>query len=42
MQINNNTRDEITRLIQEGYNKGIARDANDQVIVWELNLRLER
>ncbi len=42
MQINNNTRDEITKLIQEGYNKGFAHDANGQVIIWELNLRLER
>ncbi len=42
MQINQNTRNEITKLINEGYNKGFARDANDQVIIWELNIRLER
>lgn len=42
MHINNNTRDEITKLIQEGYNKGFARDADGQIIIWELTIKLDR
>lgn len=42
MHINNKTRDEITKRIQEGYNKGFAHDANDQVVIWELIIKLDR
>ena len=42
MQITHKTRDEITKRIQEGYNKDFAHDANDQVVIWELIIRLER
>lgn len=42
MHINAQTRDEITKRIQEGYNKGFAHDANGQVVIWELTIKLDR
>lgn len=42
MQITKKTREEIARLVALGYNKGFARDANDESVIWELTIRLER
>lgn len=41
MHITSKTRQEISKLINEGYNKGFARDANDNVVIWEITIKLE-
>ena len=42
MHVTTKTREEIAKLITSGYNKGFAKDANDNIIIWELTLTLER
>lgn len=42
MHVTTKTREEIADLITKGYNKGFAKDANDQVVIWELTIKLER
>lgn len=39
MYINQTTRDEIARLVKLGYNKGFAKDGNDEPIIWEIIIR---
>ena len=41
MHITSKTRQEISKLINEGYNKGFAHDANDNVVIWEITIKLE-
>lgn len=42
MQITKKTREEIARLVSLGYNKGFARDANDEPVIWELTIKMDR
>lgn len=42
MHIDNNTRQEIAKLIQAGYSKGFAHDADGQTVIWDLTIRLDR
>lgn len=42
MHITQKTREEIAKLISQGYNKGFARDANDESIIWEITFRVDR
>lgn len=42
MQITQKTREEIAKLISQGYNKGFALDGNDEYIIWEITFRVDR
>lgn len=42
MHITTETREEVARLITNGYNKGFANDGEGNIIIWELTLKLER
>ena len=42
MQITTKTREEIASLVSKGYNKGFAKDAEENTIIWELTIKLER
>ena len=40
--ITHKTREEIAKLISQGYNKGFALDGEDQHVIWELIIKLDR
>jgi len=42
MHITKQTREEIAALVAKGYNKGFAKDGDDNTIIWELTTKLER
>ena len=42
MHITQKTREEIAKLINQGYNKGFALDGDNQYIIWEITFRVDR
>lgn len=42
MHITKQTRQEIANLIANGYNKGFAKDGEDNTVIWELTIKLDR
>lgn len=42
MHITQKTRQEIANLVTIGYNKGFAKDGNDESIIWEITFKVDR
>ena len=42
MHITHKTREEIANKLIQGYNKGFAHDADGQMVIWELTIKLDR